>query len=237
MPATRARAERRRASRLLPGPRLRLALLAVVVVGLYLTLVTTDLVRPAVVRAWVAPWGAAAPLLFVPVSAALGLLLVPGPVLAGASGLLFGPTVGTPVTLATSVLSAIGAQLMGRMIGREGVERISGRRIEALTNWLGEHGFRGRRGGPAGPAAPRLPDLVRSRSDRRAHVQMAAGTAVGAAPRAFAYTRPGGIAREPHLTARARGRLGHRGGQRRGRRRRSPPRPTLAQRARGVGRG
>ncbi len=157
-----------------------------------MTLVTTDVVRPDVVRAWVAPWGAAAPLLYVGVSAVLGMLLVPGPVLAGASGLLFGPVVGTAVTLAASVLSAVGALMVGRRIGREGVERISGRRIGALTRWLEEHGFEAV---VVARLAPLLPDSPTSYAAGVTGVrtwQVAAGTAVGAAPRAFAYTALGG---------------------------------------------
>ena len=176
----------------LPGPRLRLALFAVVVVGLYLAFVVTDVVRPAEVRAWVAPYGAVAPFVFVVVSAGLGLCLVPGPVLAGASGLLFGAVVGTPVTLAASILSAVLALLIGRRIGREGVEQMSGRRITALTRWLEEHGFEAV---VVARLAPILPDSWASYAAGVGGIrvwQMAAGTAVGAAPRAFAYTALGG---------------------------------------------
>jgi uncharacterized membrane protein YdjX (TVP38/TMEM64 family) len=94
--------------------------------------------------------------------------------------------------LAASVLSATGAQIIGRIIGREGVERISGRRIEALTTWLGEHGFEAV---VVARLAPLLPDSPTSYVAGVTGVrtwQMAAGTAVGAAPRAFAYTALGG---------------------------------------------
>lgn len=179
-------------ARLRLGPRARLVVLVVGLAALYVTAVTTDLVSPAAVRAYIEPYGALAPLLFLCVSVGLGLMLVPGPILAGASGLLFGPVLGTAVTLSASVLSACGALLVARRIGREGVERLSGARLEALGRWLERHGF-----GAVVVArlAPVLPDAPTSYAAGLTGIrlwQIAAGTAVGAAPRAFAYTALGG---------------------------------------------
>jgi uncharacterized membrane protein YdjX (TVP38/TMEM64 family) len=179
-------------ARLRLGPRTRLALLIVTLTALYLTAVLTDFVSPAAVRAWVEPWGALAPLLFIAVSTGLGLLLVPGPILAGASGLLFGPALGTAVTLTSSVLAASAALVLGRRIGREGVERLAGRRVGAITRWLEEHGFAAV---VVARLAPVLPDAPCSYAAGLSGIrvwQIAAGTAVGAAPRAFAYTALGG---------------------------------------------
>ena len=72
------------------------------------------------------------------------------------------------------------------------MDRLGGRRYEALARWLERHGF--------GAVvilrlAPVLPDAPVSYAAGLSHVrlwQIAAGTAVGAAPRAFAYTALGG---------------------------------------------
>ncbi|MBA2428992.1 MAG: TVP38/TMEM64 family protein [Thermoleophilaceae bacterium] len=178
--------------RLRLGPRARLAVLVIGLAALYVTAAATDIVSPAAVRAYIEPYGALAPLLFVCASVGLGLMLVPGPILAGASGLLFGPVLGTAVTLCASVLSASGALLIARRVGREGVERLSGARVEALGRWLERHGFEAV---VVARLAPVLPDAPTSYAAGLAGVrlwQIAAGTAVGAAPRAFAYTALGG---------------------------------------------
>ena len=51
------------------------------------------------VRDWIAGHGALGPLIYIVVSSALTLALFPGPLLAGASGLLFGTALGTPVSI------------------------------------------------------------------------------------------------------------------------------------------
>ncbi len=55
------------------------------------------------VRGVVESTGPLAPLAYVAVSSVLGALLVPGPLLAGGSGFLFGPVLGTFVTLGATV--------------------------------------------------------------------------------------------------------------------------------------
>src|SRR3954447_24663994 len=72
-----------------------------------------DLVEP--LRAFAAP-------AYVLVAGVLGALLVPGPLLAGASGLLFGTLLGFFVTLAASVVSALIAREAGSRAGRRGFE-------------------------------------------------------------------------------------------------------------------
>ena len=58
------------------------------------------------VRDWVDGYGAAGPLVFIAVSASLTVVLFPGPLLAAASGLLFGTALGTPVSIASATLGA-----------------------------------------------------------------------------------------------------------------------------------
>ena len=62
--------------------------------------------------------GAAGPLLFIPISACLTVALFPGPLLAGASGLLFGTALGTPVSIVSATLGADAGLLACRAGGR-----------------------------------------------------------------------------------------------------------------------
>ena len=103
------------------------------------------------VRDWVDGFGVAAPLVFIAVSAALTCALFPSPVLAGASGLLFGTALGFTRRGFLSVLYA----------------RIVPGMPYTLVNYAA--------------GLTRIPLAV-----------FAAATALGAAPRAFAYTALGG---------------------------------------------
>ena len=181
-------------SRLRVGPRTRLALLLLVLLGLFL-LVADRAPSPERVRALIEPFGAAGPLVFLLAATALHASFVPGPLLAGASGLLFGPVLGTAVTLTGSVISALVELTVGRRAGRAGMDRIGGSRYQALASWLERHGF-------AAVVilrlAPVLPDAPVSYAAGLSHVrawQIAAGTAVGAsAPtlRSSSAAPPGG---------------------------------------------
>src|SRR3954467_11108533 len=72
----------------------RLAVFAAFLLGLFYLVAVAGLVDVDDVRRTVAATGLAAPLTYVVVSAALGALFVPGPLLAAGSGVLFGPVLG-----------------------------------------------------------------------------------------------------------------------------------------------
>ena len=137
------------------------------------------------------PLGVAAPLAYVPLSALLGSLFVPGPVLAGASGLLFGTTTGFFVTVAATVLSSVVAVVAARAAGREGVEELENPRVQAVERLLQRYGVGAvivQRLLPVVPDAPcsYLFGLAGLRV-----WQVALGTLIGASPRAFSYTAIG----------------------------------------------
>jgi uncharacterized membrane protein YdjX (TVP38/TMEM64 family) len=110
-----------------PGRRSALVRLAALGLGIAVAVaVVLFVVRPtpgamrdatADVRDWADSIGPLAPLLFVAVSASLTTLMFPGPLLAGASGLLFGVALGFPVSLASAVLGACLAFLISRYLG------------------------------------------------------------------------------------------------------------------------
>ena len=162
------------------------ALSVAAVAVLLLTPVSEDALRDAL-----EPFGIAAPLAYVPASALLGCLFVPGPILAGASGLLFGTTTGFFVTLAATVLSNVIAVLAARSAGREGVSELESPRVQAVERLLQRYGVGAvvvQRLMPAVPDAPcsYLFGLAGLRV-----WQVALGTLIGAAPRAFSYTAIG----------------------------------------------
>jgi uncharacterized membrane protein YdjX (TVP38/TMEM64 family) len=156
-----------------------------------------ELVDAGAVRSLVEPLGPLAAPGYVVLSALLGAALVPGPVLAGVSGLLFGPALGTAVTVAASVLSAVIALLAARHgAGRQAAE-LGGERLAALARLAERHG--------TGAVIvqrllPGVPDAPCSYLFGLAGVrvwQIALGTAIGAAPRAFSYTSIGAALDEP----------------------------------------
>jgi uncharacterized membrane protein YdjX (TVP38/TMEM64 family) len=143
------------------------------------------------VRGWVDGYGAVGPLVFIAVSATLTVFLFPGPVLAAASGLLFGTALGTPVSIASATLGATLAFSLSRWWAHDAVVALAGPRVAALRAWVGRRGFLTvlyARIAPGVPytlvnyAAGLAPIALRS---------FVAATAIGVAPRAFAYTALG----------------------------------------------
>lgn len=181
-----------RLARLRLGPWARLAVLAVGLAGLGAFALVRGAPSPDEIGALVGPYGALAPIVFVLLSALLGCALVPGPLLAGVSGLLFGPVLGTGVTITASCLSAVIAAALARKLGRDGVERVEGRRLQAAEGWLERHGFLAIVGARLVPGVPDAPVSYALGLTRVTMRQLVAGTAVGAAPRAFGYTALGG---------------------------------------------
>ncbi len=142
-------------------------------------------------RDTIRPFGVAAPLAYIVISALLGSLFVPGPILAGGSGLLFGTTTGFLVTLTATLVSSTIAVLAARVVGREGVEALESPRVKVIERLLQRYGVGAvivQRLLPGVPDAPcsYLFGLAGLRV-----WQVALGTLIGAAPRAFSYTAIG----------------------------------------------
>ena len=177
--------------RRVPSPKARLGAFVAVLSLLGVAVLVFAPVSEGGLREVLEPFGIAAPLIYVVVSALLGNLFVPGPILAGASGLLFGTATGFFVTVAATVLSSVLAVLAARAAGRAGVEELESPRVQAIERLLQHHGVGAvivQRLLPAVPDAPfsYLFGLAGLRV-----WQVALGTAIGAAPRAFSYTAIG----------------------------------------------
>ncbi|MEA2256863.1 MAG: hypothetical protein QOG35_2908 [Solirubrobacteraceae bacterium] len=173
-------------------PRLRLATLALAIGGAFAIVALSGSLSADRVRDWVDGLGPLGPVLFVPISAALTVALFPGPLLAAASGLLFGTALGTAVSIVAATLGATLAFCLARWWASDAVESLAGPRLRSLRAWVGRRGFASvlyARIAPGVPynvvnyAAGLTPVLLRS---------FVAATALGVAPRAFAYTALGG---------------------------------------------
>jgi uncharacterized membrane protein YdjX (TVP38/TMEM64 family) len=179
-----------------PTPRrrhiVRLVVFAAFLVALFYLLAVRHVVDIEAVRRAVKATGPAAPLTFIVVSAVLAAMFVPGSILAASSGLLFGPVLGVFVTLGAAVGTAIAASLVGRRAGRDSARALLGAnradRIDALIERRGLWAVVGQR------FIPGLSDALASYTFGAFGVplwQMAIGSFIGSAPRAFAYTALG----------------------------------------------
>ena len=160
--------------------RLRLALLAAALVVCFVVFGVLRVVSREDVEGWIEPLGGWGAPVYAVLSAVLGCLLVPGPILAAVSGALFGTWLGFAVTLASSVLSALLGMAIARRAGRvRGPEVIVRRGLLAVI---------------VQRLLPGLPDApfnyVAGSIGIRAR-DLALGTFIGVAPRALAYTALG----------------------------------------------
>ena len=90
---------------------IRLAVFAAFLVVMFYLLAVKHVVNIEDVRHWVKATGPLAPFTYIVLSAVLGAIFVPGPILAASSGLLFGPLLGVFVTLGATVGTAVVASL------------------------------------------------------------------------------------------------------------------------------
>ncbi len=175
----------------MPSPKARLAAF---VTGLSLLAVVVLVAAPvdeAALREALEPLGAAAPFGFVVLGALLGAVFVPGPIIAGASGLLFGTATGFVVSLASTICTSVMALGAARAAGREGVQELENPRVHLVERVLQRHGV--------GAVVfqrllPGVPDAPCSYLFGLAGLrvwQIALGTLIGSAPRAFSYTAIG----------------------------------------------
>jgi uncharacterized membrane protein YdjX (TVP38/TMEM64 family) len=170
----------------------RLAVFSGFLVALFYLLAVRHVVDVEAVRRTVAATGPAAPLTYVVVSAMLGAVFVPGPILAASSGVLFGPLIGVFVTLGATVGTAVVASLVGRRAGRTSARALLGtthaERIDSLIERGGLWAVVGQR------FIPGVSDALASYAFGAFGIplwQMALGAFIGSVPRAFVYTALG----------------------------------------------
>lgn len=94
--------------------------------------------------AWVRGMGAAGVLVYVAVYVAATVLMVPGVILTGGAGLIWGPLLGTLIVSPASVVGATLAFLLGRTLARDWIARRleRDRRFAAIDDAVGAEGFK-----------------------------------------------------------------------------------------------
>jgi uncharacterized membrane protein YdjX (TVP38/TMEM64 family) len=170
----------------------RIAGLVVVLGGVWLVLVSNVSLSSDRVRDAIDPLGVAAVPAFIAVSALLTCALFPGPLLAGASGLLFGTALGTPVAIAAATLGAVVAFTIARFVAHDAVEHLTGPRPTRIQDWIERRGFWAVLYARIAPGVPYSVLNYAAGVTRIGLPAFAAATALGVAPRAFAYTALGG---------------------------------------------
>ena len=173
--------------------RLRLVVFASLVLGLFLaTTVSGSLPNADEVRDWGDGLGWTGPLLFIPAAAGSLCLFMPGPVLAGAAGLLFGTAAGTPIALSFIVLGAVMQMSISRYLAGDAAADLLPERVKRFDRFIEERGFWAVFYMRLAPAIPyNLVNYGAGLTSLKLRA-MAAGTAVGALPRTFAWVALGG---------------------------------------------
>lgn len=172
---------------------IRIGLFAAFVAALFLAAtVSGELPGAGKLRDWGESLGGWGPIVFIPLSAILSCLFVPGPALAGSAGLLFGTAVGTPLALASATLAACMQMLIARHLAGRRVSELLPARVRRFDEFLERRGFLAVFYMRLAPAVPYVAVNYGAGLTRLRVRDMAAGTAVGAAPRTFAYVALGG---------------------------------------------
>lgn len=174
------------------GPRVRLAVLAGGIATAIILLAVSGSFSVTTVRDQVRGAGIAAPVVFVLVSTVLTAMFFPGPLLAGAAGLLFGTAAGWPIAVLSATTGALFAASISRWWAHDAAAELAGPRIGRLRAWVGDRGFvavlllR---------VAPGMPYNLVNYGAGLTAVPMATfalATAIGTAPRTLAYVAFGG---------------------------------------------
>lgn len=179
-------------------PLARLFVLGLLVAGAFAAIALTGPLSGDRVRGWLGGGGGGggdnlrAALVFVALYTLLTAAAFPGPVLAGTSGLLFGTLEGTALSLSGAVLGAVLAFGVARYAAGDVIARSGGPRLRALVAWVGRRGFRSVLYARIMPGLPYTAVNYAAGLTQIRLRDFALATAIGAAPRTFAYTALGG---------------------------------------------
>jgi uncharacterized membrane protein YdjX (TVP38/TMEM64 family) len=179
-----------RRHRLHPG--IRLGGLAVAMVTAFVIVAASGSLSADRVRDWIDGFGVAGPIVFIVVSTVLSCAFFPGPLLAGAAGLLFGTALGTPVAIVAATLSATAACSLSRWVAGDAVQKIGGRRVKAMAAFVERRGFLSVLYIRLLPGVPYTLFNYAAGLTRVSLVAFTLATALGGAPRTFAYVALGG---------------------------------------------
>jgi len=137
-------------------------------------------------------YGVFGPIVFVAVAAFLSCSFFPGPLLAGAAGLLFGTVLGTGVAMASGTVSAALAFTLSRHGARPLVEEVEGERVKRWRAWVDRKGFLAVLYVRIAPGMPFTVVNYSAGLTRLPLLVFLGATVIGIAPRSFAYAALGG---------------------------------------------
>ncbi|MBO9534277.1 MAG: (d)CMP kinase [Solirubrobacteraceae bacterium] len=177
-----ARAVRRQAM-------VRLGLFFVVIFAVAIAVIVGGIidVKPKALQEEIRSTGPLAPLVYVVFSGILGALFVPGPVMAIAGGLLFGPWVGIPLGLLSAALTAVVCREISARLGRNAAEDLAGATLGQLTAWLDRYGLVAVIAFRLLPAMPDAPLNYAAGLTRLKAWQIGVGTLIGSIPRTLGW--------------------------------------------------
>jgi uncharacterized membrane protein YdjX (TVP38/TMEM64 family) len=136
--------------------------------------------------------GVLAAVLYVPAVALLNSLFVFLPALVATGGLLFGTALGTPLALAGVTLAACTQLAVGRRLAGRGLSSVLPKRVRRIDELLERRGFWAVLYVRIAPLVPFVIVNYSAGLTRLRMGAMAAGTAIGAAPRVWAWVALGG---------------------------------------------
>jgi uncharacterized membrane protein YdjX (TVP38/TMEM64 family) len=172
--------------------RIRIVVCAGVLGALVLTLFATgSLPSAGEVRDFGERFGAWAYLAYVPLFV-LASFLITWPILAGAGGLLFGTAAGTPLTLVALTAASLAEMAVSRRLAAGHQGGFLPQRTRSLESFLVRNGTLAVMESRIVPALPFALVNYTAGLTRLPFRDMAVGTAVGTAPKVFAYTALGG---------------------------------------------
>lgn len=120
---------------------MRAVTLVVLLAAVVVVAIAGGLPHQAEIEGWLASAGPAAPILFVILYAAITLFPVPKNLLGVLGGLLFGMGWGLLLVWGAAMVGAAAAFWIGRVLGREAVEQLTGARVSGVDELLRRHGL------------------------------------------------------------------------------------------------
>ena len=173
--------------------RLRLAGFASLILTLFVVAtVSGSMPSTDEIRDWGESLGWIGPVVYVPAGAAMLCLFMPGWVMAGAAGLLFGTAAGTAIALAAVVLGAVMQMSISRYLAGDAAASLLPERVKRFDRFIEERGFWAVFYMRLTPGIPYNLVNYGAGLTRLKLSAMALGTVVGAAPRTYAWVALGG---------------------------------------------
>ncbi|MFT4034950.1 MAG: (d)CMP kinase [Patulibacter sp.] len=195
-PATSAEAQAHHARTVRRQAIIRLSLFAVLLIALAVAVLAGGVlhIAPRHLQQDIRSTGPLAPVVFVALSTLLAALFVPGPVLAIAGGLLFGPWLGIALGIVGAAMTALFSREIGARLGRNAAEDLAGARLGQLTAWLDRYGLAAVIAFRLLPAMPDAALNYAAGLTRLRRWQIALGTAIGTLPRTLGWGLVGAAA-------------------------------------------